>query len=81
MNASPYAVQFSPTAARQTRKLSVKQRKLVLRVCDALAINPRPPGATKIHGMTGLYRESVQGLRLVYKIDEQSIVLLFVSPT
>ena len=78
MAATPYTIRLSPRAADEIKKLSQKQRKLVLRLAEALSINPRPPGTEKIEGMTGLYSESANGLRLVYKIEEQDVILLFV---
>lgn len=76
---NPYYVKIAPAAAEQIRALALKNRKLVFKLLEALAINPRPPGAKKIEGMTGLYSESVNQLRLIYKIDEQEILLLLVK--
>ncbi len=76
---SPYDIKISPKAALQIKALSAKQRKLILKLIDALGVNPRPPGTRKIEGMTGLYCESVNNLRLIYKIDEQEILLLLVK--
>jgi len=76
---NPYYVKIAPKAAEQIKALTLKNRKLVVRLVEALAINPRPPGAKKIEGMTGLYSESVNQLRLIYKIEEQEILLLLVK--
>jgi mRNA-degrading endonuclease RelE of RelBE toxin-antitoxin system len=46
---------------------------------EALAINPRPPGVKKIEGMTGLYSEDVDHLRLIYKVEEQEVLLLLIK--
>lgn len=78
--ATPYHIKIAPLAVEQIKQLSVKQQRVVIRLAEALSINPRPPGANKINGMTGLYSETVNPLRLVYKIEEQDVVLLLVKP-
>ncbi|MDX1900965.1 MAG: hypothetical protein SFW66_03045 [Gammaproteobacteria bacterium] len=79
MTEMPYTIRFAPKIANQLRKLPIKQRRLVLRFAEALAINPRPPGASRIEGMTGLYLEALESLNLnlIYKIEEQTVLLLF----
>jgi mRNA-degrading endonuclease RelE of RelBE toxin-antitoxin system len=76
---TPYDVKISPTAYYQITSLSVKQRRLVIKLTEALAINPRPPVSKKIAGMMGLYSEEVDQLRLIYKIEDQEILLLLVK--
>ena len=78
MTATPYAIRFAPKAVRQMRKLPIKQRRLIFRFAEALSINPRPPGAIRVEGMTGLYAESINDLNLIYKIEEQDVILLFI---
>ena len=79
MTTAPYCIKVGPTAAKQIKALPLKQRKLIFKLIEALAINPRPPGAKKIEGMTGLYSESINHLRIIYKIDEQEVLLLLVK--
>lgn len=79
MTTTPYHVQIAPAAYRQIRKLVPKQQKNILKLIEALAINPRPPGVNKIEGLTGLYREDVNQLRLIYKVEEQEVLLLLVK--
>ncbi len=79
--ATPYNIKIAPVAVEQIKKLSAKQQKVVIKLAEALAVNPRPPGANKIHGMTGLYSETAHPLRLIYKIDDQDILLLLVKIT
>lgn len=76
---TPYHIAFSPAATRQIKVLPVKYSKLILKLAEALAINPRPPGAKKIEGMTGLYSESVNHLRLIYKIENQEVLILLIK--
>ena len=79
MATTPYYVSIAPKAAEQIRMLAPKHRRMIIKVIEALAINPRPPGTEKIEGMTGLYSESINHLRLIYKIEEQEILLLMVK--
>ena len=78
MTNTPYHVKIAPAAQRHIRVLSNKNQKIIIKLIEALAINPRPPGVTKIEGMTGLYCEGVNNHRLIYKVEEQEILLLLV---
>lgn len=78
MTNTPYHVRIAPAAQRHIRALQVKNQKIIIRLIEALAINPRPPGVTKIEGMTGLYCEMVDRHRLIYKVEEQEVLLLLV---
>lgn len=76
---TPYHVVIAPTALEQIRALPPKYRKMIVKLGEALAINPRPPGAKKVEGMTGLYSEAVNHLRIIYKVEDQEIVILLVK--
>lgn len=75
---TPYHIKISPAALRQISGLQSKHQKTIIRLLEALAINPRPPAANKIEGMSGLYREDVEHLHLIYKIEDQEVLLLLV---
>ncbi|MEO8402011.1 MAG: type II toxin-antitoxin system RelE/ParE family toxin [Gammaproteobacteria bacterium] len=79
MTTTPYYVKVAPRAAAQIKALPLKHRKLIFKLVEALAVNPRPPGTKKIEGLMGLYSESINHLRLIYKIEEQEILLLLVK--
>lgn len=76
--ATPYDIKISPKAHQSILKFSSADQKTIIQLIEALSINPRPPGSQKIEGMTGLYCETIQHLHLVYKIDEQQILILIV---
>ena len=76
---TPYHIKIAPAAERQIKALPIKQRKLIIKLIEALAINPRPPGVQKIDGMTGLYSEALPELRLIYKIEDQEVLVLVVK--
>jgi len=75
----PYFIKIAPAAERHILSIPPKHQKDILKLVEALAVNPRPPGAKKIEGMTGLYCQDINHLRLVYKIEEQEILLLLVK--
>lgn len=79
MTHKPYHIKIAPAAYRSILALQPKQKILVLKLINALAINPRPPGVKKIEGMTGLYSEELETLRLIYKVEEQEILFLLVK--
>jgi mRNA interferase RelE/StbE len=73
-----YAVEFSPSAGREFRKLAREiQRNLRPRI-DALANEPRPRGAKKLQGSDGLWRIRVSDYRIVYEIRDRLLVVLIV---
>ena len=76
---TPYHVKVAPHAANQIKALNKKYRKQIFKIAEALAINPRPPGAKKIEGMTGLYSENIHPIRLIYKVEDQEILLLLIT--
>jgi len=76
---SPYHIKIAPAAQRQILALPSKMQKIIFSVIEGLAVNPRPPGAKKIEGMTGLYCASVDHTRMIYKIDDLEILLLLVK--
>ena len=76
---TPYHVSIAPAAKRKLLALQSKHQKSIIQLIEALAINPRPPGVKKIEGMTGLYSKDLDHLRLIYKIEEQEILLLLVK--
>lgn len=76
---TPYHIKIAPAAYRQIMMLAAKHQKTIIKLIEALAVNPRPPGVTKIDGMTGLYCEDIHQMRLIYKVEEQEILLLLVK--
>lgn len=79
MNTTPYYIKLAPTAVRQLRALNPKSLKLIVRYIEALGINPRPPGFKKIEGMIGLHVAEVENVRLIYKVEDQEVLLLLVK--
>lgn len=76
---TPYHIKIAPAAYRQILALTPKMQKTILKLIEALAINPRPPGVKKIEGMMGLYSEDITQNRLIYKVEEQEVLVLLIK--
>lgn len=76
---NPYNIKIAPIAHQQMLHLAPKHQKNVLLVIEALAINPRVPGAKKIEGMAGLYCQEIPPIRIIYKIEEHDVLVLVVK--
>jgi mRNA interferase RelE/StbE len=73
-----YAVEFSPGAEREFRKLAREiQMRLRPRI-DALADDPRPAGAKKLKGADDLWRIRAGDYRIVYQIRDRILLVLVV---
>lgn len=81
MTNTPYHVKIAPAALRQIRELAPRDQKALLKLIEALAVNPRPPGVSKIEGMSGLYAEHANQHRLIFKVEDQEVMLLLVKQT
>ncbi len=73
-------VELAPAAQRQLRRLPPGDAARLRGPILALAIDPRPPGATKLAG-TDFWRLRVGDLRIVYVIDDADdlVVILKVA--
>jgi mRNA interferase RelE/StbE len=76
---TPYHVRFSLTSQVFIKALPPKHQKTIVKLAEALAVNPRPPGAKKIEGMIGLYSEPVDAHRMIYKIEDQEVLILVIK--
>jgi mRNA interferase RelE/StbE len=76
---TPYHIRIAPKARRQVKDLPQKDQKNMIKAIESLAINPRPQGAKKIEGLTGLYSEMVGAHRVIYKIEDQEVLILLMK--
>jgi len=74
----PYRVEFKPSAAKSVRKLDAGTQRRVIARAEALAENPRPPGAEKLEGMRDLYRIRVGDYRVIYQVADEVLLVLVV---
>lgn len=68
--ASGYRVEIETAATEQIQRLQRHEQIRIKVAIDALAIDPRPHGCTKLSGTTDSYRLRVGVFRIVYPIDD-----------
>ena len=68
-------VELAPAAQRQLRRLPPGDAARLRGPILALAIDPRPPGATKLAG-TDFWRLRVGDLRIVYHIEDDDRLVI-----
>lgn len=72
-------VALAPAAARQLRKLDPQSRRRIQAAIELLAIEPRPPAATRLVGGAGEWRVRTGDYRIVYEIDDERLLVLVLS--
>ena len=75
----PYTIQVAPSVVKRWPTLSAKHQKRLLAFFLTLQINPRPPSVEKIEGLTGLYSQQIDHLRVIYKVLEQNVMVLIIK--
>jgi mRNA interferase RelE/StbE len=73
-----YRVVVEDGAARAIRKLGRDAQRQVVAKLERLADNPRPPGSKTLEGTEDLYRVRVGDHRIVYRIEDQVLLVLVV---
>jgi mRNA interferase RelE/StbE len=74
-----YAIELSPAAQRQLRKLDQAIQKCVLRRIERLEKQPRPRSAKKLQGSKEpLYRIREGDYRIVYTIEDEKLIVLVI---
>jgi mRNA interferase RelE/StbE len=73
-----YRVVVEDGAARAIRKLDRGAQRLVVARLERLAEDPRPPGSKKLEGAEDLHRLRVGDYRIVYRIEDQVLLVLVV---
>ena len=71
-----YTVTLAPSAARQLRKFDPVVRRRLQAAIELLAVDPRPPAATRLVGGSGEWRVRTGDYRIVYDINDDELVVL-----
>jgi mRNA interferase RelE/StbE len=71
-----YQVVLTPSAARRLRKFDPPVRRRLQAAIELLAIEPRPPAATRLVGGGGEWRVRTGDYRIVYEIEEDRLLVL-----
>jgi mRNA interferase RelE/StbE len=75
LSSAPYEVRLHPQAAHAFRRLQHPLRERIAAAIDALANDPRAPGASKLAGRDD-YRVRVGDYRIVSAVDEDEHVVV-----
>lgn len=71
-----YTVELAPAAERTLRKLDRPVYRRLAAALAALGHDPRPPGSTPLVGHPGALRHRVGDYRIVYRIQDQHLIVL-----
>ncbi len=73
-----YQVPLSPAAYRQLHDLSTPDQRRIQERIERLSMNPPPPTAKAIHGDRGILRIRVGDYRIIYKVEDDLLVVLVI---
>jgi mRNA interferase RelE/StbE len=71
-----YRVTLAPSAARQLCKFDPDVRRRIQAAIELLAVEPRPPAATRLVGGSGEWRVRTGNYRIVYEINDNDLLVL-----
>ena len=71
-----YRVSLAPSAARQLRKFDPQVRRRIQAALELLALEPRPPAASRLVGGSGEWRVRTGDHRIVYEIHDDELLVL-----
>ncbi len=70
-----YTVTFARSARKELERLDSPTLRRIWSRIEALATDPRPPGAVKLTGSTNLWRVRVGVYRVLYAINDVTRVV------
>jgi mRNA interferase RelE/StbE len=71
-----YRILIKSSAAREIEAVGQKKdRQRIVRQIRSLAANPRPVGCEKLSGQSDRYRVREGDYRIVYSVDDRSLVV------
>ncbi len=73
-----YRIELTPAAGREFKRLPDAARRRIAPRIDALAEEPRPAGVLPLTGMHGYYRLRVGDFRVIYKIEDDHLLVLVI---
>lgn len=74
-----YKLEILPTAKRQLDRFPADVQRRIAEAINRLRENPRPVGAIKLTGHEGLYRVRSGDYRIVYRIEDNRLLVLIVK--
>jgi Cytotoxic translational repressor of toxin-antitoxin stability system len=73
-----YRVLLRRSAAHELANLPQPIRRRVARAIDALASDPRPPGAKLLTGPDRIWRLRIGDYRILYRVDDELVQVLVI---
>ena len=73
-----YRIEVTPRARKDLKALPRRERPRVAEQIDALKSDPRPKGCRKLKGREDFYRIRVGDYRVVYRIEDEILLILIV---
>jgi len=73
-----FKVSVKQSVAKDLRRISKKEVARILKRIEALAVEPRPPGAEKLSGQQK-YRLRQGVYRIIYEIKDEELVVVVVK--
>uniref|UniRef100_I2Q5W0 Addiction module toxin, RelE/StbE family n=1 Tax=Desulfovibrio sp. U5L TaxID=596152 RepID=I2Q5W0_9BACT len=73
-----YRIELTPAAGRDFKRLPESVRRRIAPRIDALADEPRPAGVLSLTGMHGYYRLRVGDYRVIYKVEDDHLLVLVI---
>jgi mRNA interferase RelE/StbE len=73
-----YTVQIKRSAEKAIASLPNAVRRRIDQHILALAVNPRPQGAIRLQGVSGVWRLRVGDYRIIYDIRDRELVVLVI---
>ncbi len=73
-----YRIEVTPRALKYLKALPTRERQRMADQIDALGNNPRPQNCKKLKGREDFYRIRVGDYRVVYRIEDDVLLILIV---
>ena len=74
-----YHLEYKASVAKELRRFPKTQLRRVVRRIQLLAKDPRAVGCIKIQGENGIYRKRQGDYRIIYTINDKTIVVLVIK--
>jgi mRNA interferase RelE/StbE len=73
-----YTIQYKSSVKKELKKLNQSDRKSIVDKIEKLKKDPKPQGSAKLKGSTDLYRIRQGDYRVIYRIQNNVLVVLII---